>query len=151
MDPSASKPRHTILVVDDLEDNRDLLGQWLERHGYQVVCAASGLEAFEQLASAPVDLVLLDIHMPQMDGFEFLQRLRANEQLRFTPVICLTAHFNEPTHVAQGLTYASGYFTKPFAFRDLLMKIEIVLQTRRPIDSITRLPWDPPPEVPETP
>ncbi len=136
MDPPApTSPSYTILVVDDLEDNRDLLSQWLERHGYGVVAAASAEEAFEKLASAAIDLILLDIQMPKMDGFEFLRRLRSDEQLRHTPAICLTAHFYEAAHIADGLTFASGYFTKPFSFRDLLTKMEVVLQTRRPTDA----------------
>ena len=149
MESPAPKTSYTVLVVDDLEDNRDLLSQWLERHGYLVLTAPGGPEAFDHLASAPVDLVLLDIQMPQMDGFEFLKRLRADERLRSTPVICLTAHFNEPASLAQGLSYASGYFTKPFAFRDLLMKIEVVLQTRRPAEA-GRPPRDHRPEPSET-
>jgi CheY-like chemotaxis protein len=65
-----SKKKATVLVVDDLEDNRDLLTQWLERHGYQAVTASSGPEAFEKLSSEAIDLILLDIQMPGMDGFE---------------------------------------------------------------------------------
>ncbi|MFQ5893890.1 MAG: PleD family two-component system response regulator [Nitrospinota bacterium] len=147
--PAPSSP-YTILVVDDLEDNRDLLSQWLERHSYEVVTAASGQEAFERLAAGPIDLILLDIHMPKMDGFEFLRRLRGDEELRWVPVICVTAHFGEAAHIAHGLTYASGYFTKPFSSRDLLMKVEVVLQARRPTEASSRLPWDPPPEDAES-
>lgn len=144
MNTPATNPRPTVLVVDDLEDNRDLLGQWLERYEYHVVTATSGMEAFEHLDSVPVDLILLDIQMPTMDGFEFLRRLRGHDQFRCIPVICVTAHYKEPSQIARGLTFASGYFTKPFAFHDLLMKIEVVLQTRRPIDAHPRLPWEPP-------
>ncbi len=136
MDPPApTSPSYTILVVDDLEDNRDLLSQWLERHDYNVVTAVSSEEAFERLASAPIDLILLDIQMPKMDGFEFLRRLRGDERLRWIPAICLTAHFSEAAHIADGLTFASGYFTEPFSVRDLLTKMEVVLQTRRPTDA----------------
>jgi two-component system cell cycle response regulator DivK len=144
----AENPRPVVLVVDDLEDNRDLLTQWLERYEFQVVTAASAMEAFEHLDSVSVDLILLDIQMPTMDGFEFLRRLRGHDQFRCVPVICITAHYKEPSHIARGLTFASGYFTKPFAFHDLLMKIEVVLQTRRPTELIARMPWEPPP--PET-
>lgn len=140
MEQPARKLTYTVLVVDDLEDNRDLLSQWLERHDYRVVTASSGEEALRHLSSQPMDLVLLDIQMPQMDGFEFLRRLRSDERLRSTPVICLTAHFTDPPHLSKGLTYASAYFTKPFSFSDLLMKIEVVLQSRRPHGSHSRLP-----------
>ncbi len=149
MESPAPRPAYTILVVDDLEDNRDLLSQWLERHGFQVLTASSGPEALEALSAEPVDLVLLDIQMPQMDGFEFLQRLRSDEQLRSTPVICLTAHFSEPAHLSRGLAFASAYFTKPFSFPDLLMKIEVALQSRRPHGSYSRLPLAPPKEPPD--
>lgn len=140
MESPAPRPSYNVLVVDDIEDNRDLLSQWLKRHGYQVVTASGGEEALGLLSSASIDLVLLDIQMPNMDGFEFLKRLRSDEQHRSTPVICLTAHFTEPPHMAQGLTYASAYFTKPFSFSDLLMRIEVVLQSRRPHGSHSRLP-----------
>lgn len=145
MDASATNPRPIVLVVDDLEDNRDLLSQWLDRYEFQVMTAASGMEAFEHLDSAPVDLILLDIQMPTMDGFEFLRRLRGHDQFRCIPVICITAHYKDPSHIARGLTFASGYFTKPYAFHDLLMKIEVVLQTRRPAaEAHSRMPWEPP-------
>jgi CheY-like chemotaxis protein len=149
MESPAKEPTYSVLVVDDLEDNRDLLSQWLERHGYKVLTASNGTEAFEVLSSKSVDLVLLDIQMPQMDGFEFLKHLRSDEHFRSTPVICLTAHFSEPYHLSRGLTFASAYFTKPFSFNDLLMKIEVVIQSRRPKGSHSRLPMNPQEEPPE--
>lgn len=140
MESPASRSAYTVLVVDDLEDNRDLLSQWLERHGYRVVTAPGGEEAFRVLDEKPIDLVLLDVQMPKMDGFEFLKLLRSHQRLRSTPVICLTAHFTEPPHLSKGLSFASAYFTKPYSFPDLLMKIEVVLQSRGPMSTPSRLP-----------
>lgn len=144
MESPESKSAYTVLVVDDLEDNRDLLSQWLERHGYRAVTASGGEEAFRVLDDKPIDLVLLDIQMPRMDGFEFLRLLRSHERLRSTPVICLTAHFTDPPDLSKGLSFASAYFTKPYSFQDLLMKMEVVLQSRGPMSAPSRLPTEEP-------
>ena len=91
---AASRPnsaRGTILVVDDNETNRDMFSRRLERHGHAVTVAEHGRQALELLASHQFDLVLLDLMMPDMNGFQVLQHLKADETLRHIPVIMVSA------------------------------------------------------------
>ena len=81
----------TILVVDDLPQNLRLLQAVLEPRGYEVVLAASGEEALDRLGSHPIDLILLDVVMPGLDGFEVCRRVRADENTRFLPLVMITA------------------------------------------------------------
>jgi adenylate cyclase len=81
----------TVLVVDDLPQNIRLLEAVLAPRGYEVVAAQSGAEALERVAAGGVDLVLLDILMPGMDGYEVCRRLRADDASRFLPVVMITA------------------------------------------------------------
>ncbi|MGZ6672576.1 MAG: response regulator, partial [Solirubrobacteraceae bacterium] len=81
----------TILVVDDLEQNIRLLEAVLAPRGYAVVTARSGDEALERVRAEPVDLVLLDIVMPGMDGYEVCRTLRAGEATEFLPIVMITA------------------------------------------------------------
>ena len=81
-----------ILVVDDNEDNRYTLTRRLQREGYeQVDLATNGREALDLIAQRPFDLVLLDIMMPEMNGYEVLERLKADDRLRHIPVIVISA------------------------------------------------------------
>ena len=80
-----------LLVVDDIEANRDMLSRRLERQGYVVATAENGRQALEMLRAETFDLVLLDVMMPEMDGYEVLHRLKADEALRNIPVIMISA------------------------------------------------------------
>jgi len=87
-----SRADPTLLVVDDAEDNRYTLSQRLLRDGYtNVLTAADGRQALALLRDRPVDLVLLDVMMPEMNGYEVLERLKAVPQLRHIPVIMVSA------------------------------------------------------------
>ena len=103
-----------LLVVDDNEGNRDMLGRRLERLGYQVAYAEHGLQALEMLRSRPYDLVLLDIMMPVMDGFQALERLKADTSLRHVPVIMLSALDDLASVVRCIEMGADDYLSKPF-------------------------------------
>jgi adenylate cyclase len=82
----------SLLVVDDNEDNRFTLTQRLKREGYDnVVCAVNGREALDLMTSRSFDLVLLDITMPELDGFEVLERVKSDTTLRDTPVVMISA------------------------------------------------------------
>ena len=112
-DGTPSSPK-TILVVDDSETNRTLLRRRLEREGYQVIAAASGVEAFENLRALPIDLVLLDIMMPGMDGEQVLQQMQEDAALRPVPVIMISA-LDEQDSVNRCLQLgAKDYLLKPF-------------------------------------
>ena len=116
-----------ILLVDDEEDILDFLELILEEQGYSVIKANSGTEA---LAAAQVDrpdLILLDIMMPEMDGWEVLKLLKADEEVSHIPVAMLTAR-TEMKDKIQGLQEgAIDYICKPFVTKELLDKLEIIL------------------------
>jgi len=116
-----------VLVVDDEEDVVDVLRLVLGKSGFAVETAASGLDGLARAQSTLPDLVLLDIMMHQMDGWEVLKLLKLDERTRGIPVVILSARV-EPKDKIRGLQEgAIDYVTKPFAVRELLQKIEAVL------------------------
>jgi two-component system, OmpR family, response regulator len=126
------KRDETILVVDDEEGVRRLLVNLLTRDGYAVTAVASGAEALEAVAQAPPHLVLLDIRMPEMDGFEVYRLLRAQG---YTAPILFLSGLNEDTTVGQGLRLGADYYlTKPFVPRYLLRIVESAIQGRLQLD-----------------
>lgn len=107
-------PTAKIMVVEDNENNRDLLTRRLERQGHQVVTAENGLIALEKLVKTPVDLVLLDLMMPEMDGYEVLEHMRKDETLSKIPVVVITAINDMETTVKCIEMGAEDYLPKPF-------------------------------------
>lgn len=104
----------TVLVVDDNRQNRDLLERRLKRDGFAVLTAADGAEALAVTRTQPVDVVLLDIMMPVMDGYETLERLKADPELRHLPVIMLTS-LDEPESITRCIERgAEDHLPKPF-------------------------------------
>ena len=104
----------TILVVDDNEDNRDLLERRLSRDGFAVLTACNGAEALSVIRAQPVDVVLLDIMMPIMDGYETLERIKAEPELRHLPVIMLTS-LDEADSITRCIEQgAEDHLPKPF-------------------------------------
>ena len=103
-----------ILVVDDDEGNRDMLSRRLERLGHSVAVVENGRRALELLNAEPFDLMLLDLQMPKMDGYEVLDRLRAVEALGNLPIFVLFAS-DETARVAHCIERgAADYLAKPF-------------------------------------
>ncbi len=120
-----SKRQVSILVVDDEDAVRHLLQRTLEESGYSVVTASDGYEALERLSQHKVELVLLDIKMPGLDGFAVLERIRKTSNV---PVIMLTA-VKEATTVRDTLSLgADDYVRKPFNQRELLLRIKAKLR-----------------------
>jgi len=111
-----SKPGRSarILVVDDVEENRGVLQRRLNREGHSVVCARSGLEALAEVAAGPFDIVLLDVMMPDMDGYETLRRMKASEATRDIPVIMISALDDIASIVRCIERGAEDYLPKPF-------------------------------------
>jgi len=119
------KGMKTILVVDDKASVRQLLQEYLAEQGYRVTTAADGQQAIYEARREPPDLILLDLMMPHMDGYEFLRRHR---QERNTPVIIITAK-EEETDAVLGLELgADDYVIKPFRMRELASRIRAVLR-----------------------
>jgi serine/threonine protein kinase/CheY-like chemotaxis protein len=122
--------RHTLLVVDDVETNRDLLARRLQREGFEVIHAESGRAALEQLARHRIDLVLLDVMMPGLSGLEVLQAIRSNPATRSLPVIMATAKADSADVVSALDLGADDYVTKPLDFPVALARVRVALRTR---------------------
>jgi DNA-binding response OmpR family regulator len=117
--------KHRILVVDDDEDIRLLVRELLERAGYEVVEAADGREALKLMYSTPPALVLLDITMPDLDGYQTLERIR---DLSDVPVAMLTARSQELEKVRGLSAGADDYIAKPFGRQELLARVQALLR-----------------------
>ncbi len=125
-----SEVRKKILVVDDEESVRELCGACI-RHalgrGYEVVEAADGEEAIAAVEAERPDLILLDIMMPEVDGFEVCRRLKGSPETRDIPIVFLTA-LGEEKHVERGLALGGdGYVVKPFSAVTLAAQISELL------------------------
>jgi two-component system OmpR family response regulator len=115
-----------ILVVDDEAGVRDLLGDALRVAGYSISAAPDGMSALTALRSAAADLLIIDINMPVMDGFELLEQLRKKGDL--TPALMLSAR-GEKADITRGLRLgADDYVTKPFGLEELLLRVGAILR-----------------------
>jgi signal transduction histidine kinase len=127
-DPTQSiKQVPTLLVVDDTEDNLDLLEFALKKKPIKMIRATSGKECLEVAEKENPDIILLDIQMPEMDGFETLRCLRNNSATAKIPVIFLTATKKDPQSIAEGiLAGAEEYLTKPIDMDELLARVKSI-------------------------
>jgi DNA-binding response OmpR family regulator len=116
-----------VLVVDDEPNIVMSLRFLMEREGFQVEVAATGQAAVAALDREPADLVLLDIMMPELDGFEVCQRIRGNPAWRATKVVMLTAKGRDVERDKGLALGADDYVTKPFSTRDLVAKVKRML------------------------
>lgn len=114
-----------VLVVDDTRSVQILLTDFLTSQGFEVFTASDGVEAQQQLADHPVDIILLDIMMPNMDGYQFISRLRKESQI---PVIMITAKQQEADLIKGFDLGTDDYITKPFRMRELLVRMRAVLR-----------------------
>lgn len=116
-----------ILIADDEPNILISLEFLMKREGYAVVLARDGQEALEAVLRERPDLVLLDVMMPLKSGFDVCHEVRANEAVKDTPIVMLTAKGRD-TDVAKGLALgASAYMTKPFSTRELVQKVQSLL------------------------
>ena len=122
-----------ILLVEDNEMNRDMLSRRLQRRGYSVVIAMDGEQGFSLARSETPDLILMDISLPLMDGWEVTRRLKANENTRHIPVIALTAHAMVSDREKAFNIGCDDYDTKPVEFGRLSEKIENLLVEKKVI------------------
>ena len=116
-----------IFIVDDDPDVRELVEYKLVQNGHEVLCATNGPDALRLVPEAKPDLLLLDVMMPGMSGFDVLSQLRANETTRLLTIIMLTAKAQE-TDSERGFTLgANDYMVKPFSPRELMNRINAQL------------------------
>jgi two-component system alkaline phosphatase synthesis response regulator PhoP len=119
-----------ILVVDDEENIRELVRYNLAREGYQVTTVGSGEEALKQASSKPPDLIVLDLMLPGMDGFDVCRQLKNDSRTAHIPIVMLTVK-GEESDIVVGLELgADDYITKPFSPKVLLARIKTVLRRR---------------------
>jgi len=127
---SVSPTLSDILIVDDTPANLRLLSQMLTERGYKVRAVLSGPQALMAAQAAPPDLILLDIRMPEMDGYEVCQRLKTGEQTRDIPVLFISA-LSETEDKLKAFTVGGvDYITKPFQFEEVLARVQTHLALR---------------------
>jgi two-component system, OmpR family, response regulator len=119
----------TALVVEDEESIAALVRSYLERDGFNVVRADCGREALAEVDRRPVRVVVLDIGLPDMDGFEVCKRIRTGSRV---PILMLTARDEEPDRVSGLELGADDYLTKPFSPRELIARVRAVLRRAEP-------------------
>jgi CheY-like chemotaxis protein len=119
-----------ILVVDDIEDNVDVLQTLLQSEGYVVETAASGWAALRKLKAIQPDLVLLDVMMPDMTGYEVMQRIRDNESFATIPIVIVTAYtdISETEALTMG---ANGFIRKPIDYTQLLTTVKTLCDSQK--------------------
>jgi CheY-like chemotaxis protein len=118
----------TILLVEDNELNRDMLSRRLVRKGYAVLVAEDGAKGLSAATEGKPDLILMDMSLPAIDGWEVTRRLKAEPQTRAIPVIALTAHAMSSDREKAVAAGCDDYDTKPVELERLLAKIERLLQ-----------------------
>src|SRR5438309_11517005 len=126
---SSSTPASSLLVVDDNSMNRIMLSRYITRLGYRATLAENGRQALDKLQGEPFDLVLLDVEMPEMDGYQVLEHLKSNPRLRDIPVIMISA-VEELESVVKCIELgAQDYLPKPF--NPVLLRARLTARLRR--------------------
>ena len=133
-------PRSKILVVDDTEPNLRLLRALLTGAGYEVVTAGCGVEGVAAAARENPDLILLDIMMPDITGFEVCQRLRAAPDTRQTPIVFLTALHEMEDHMRAVDVGGDDVLTKPINKLELLLRVKSLLRVRQLTGEVAEQP-----------
>jgi len=132
-----------VLVVDDTEDNLDLLEFALKRKPVTLLRATSGTDCFSIAKEKLPDIIILDIQMPEMDGFETLQKLRNNPLTAHIPVILLTAQHKDPESIEKGFKLgADEYLTKPIEIEELLVRVRMLLRVKHMKDELDKTKSD---------
>jgi CheY-like chemotaxis protein len=123
----------TILIVEDNEMNRDMLSRRLQRKGYEVLIAVDGEKGLEVARARTPDLILMDMSLPVVDGWEATRRLKADDRLKHIPVIALTAHAMANDRDKALEAGCDDYDTKPIELPRLLAKMDALLHTLEPV------------------
>ncbi len=125
---------HRILYIEDTENNRILVTRQLQRRGYQVLTAEDAAQGLALAAKEQPDLILMDMGLPDVDGWEATRQLKADPQVQHIPVIALTAHVMQGDRESSLEAGCDDYDTKPFQFPRLFDKIEALLGFRQQSD-----------------
>jgi putative two-component system response regulator len=127
-----------ILIVEDDPSNRILLEEILHVEGYEVVTATNGAQALEEFAKRPPDLVLLDVMMPKMDGYEVCRRLKSDPETQFTPVVLVTSLAAARDRVRGIEAGADDFLNKPYDHSELLARVRSLLKLKARTDELER-------------
>jgi len=120
-----------LLLIEDNEVNRDMLSRRLARKGYEVIAAIDGEQGLASARDDKPDLILMDLSLPKLDGWEATRRLKADAATRHIPVIALTAHAMTEDRDKALQAGCDGFETKPVDFARLLEKVETLLMSER--------------------
>lgn len=118
-----------ILLVEDNEMNRDMLARRLRRKNFEIIIAVDGQEGLDLVYSEKPDLILMDLSLPKIDGWEAIRRLKADEETQAIPIIALTAHAMEGDREKALKAGSNDYDSKPIDLKRLLDKINLLLPT----------------------
>lgn len=134
-----NEPQKKIMVVDDSELNLMMMESFIDPMGHEVMTAKNGREALEKINADLPDLILLDVMMPEMDGFEVCRRLKSKDRTRHIPVIIITALDKVDDNVVGIEAGADDFLTRPFEQKILFARMKALLQTKELNDEIKRL------------
>jgi cyclic di-GMP phosphodiesterase len=130
------EPHACILVVDDTALNRQFLEDELTDEGYRIVTAADGVEALERVAESPPDLILLDVMMPRMDGFEVCRHLKSDNRTILIPIVMVTALTAVQERIKGLEVGADDFLSKPYNRLELLTRVRSLLKLKRHTDEL---------------
>jgi len=119
-----------ILVVDDNQDSRELVVKVLKNKGYEIIEATDGEEAIEKAVGEKPDLILLDISIPKLNGYEVTRRLKSREEFKEVPIVALTAHAMKGDRAKALEAGCEGYISKPINIRELPDQVRSYLKGR---------------------
>jgi class 3 adenylate cyclase len=137
--PAATQPapdRGFVLVVDDEEQNRSLLRDPLEARGYEIAEAENGLQALEKVAGRPPDVILLDLMMPKMDGFEVCRRLKKDSKTAHIPILMATALSERKERLMGIQAGANDFLTKPIDIQDVILRVDNAVYAKQLHDQL---------------
>lgn len=129
-EPQQTQPAPLVLVVDDVAHGREIFAEYLEFRGFRVATAADGLEALDKAFELLPDIILMDLSLPQLDGWEATRRLKGDDRTRTIPIIALTAHALASAHDKAMAAGCDSVVTKPCIPRDLEAEVRRQLAAR---------------------
>jgi putative two-component system response regulator len=131
-------PTGTILVADDQAPNRELLEELLTTQGFTVITASNGAEALDRLRQSSVDLVILDVMMPHMNGFEVCREIKANPDTYLIPVVLVTALSDKQDRIEGLRANADDFLTRPVDRVELLVRVQSLIKLKQRTDELER-------------